>query len=119
LNQSRIAEAYAAADCLVLPSDRGETWGLVVNEAMVCGLPAVTSDQVGCAPDLIRAGETGWSYPCGDVAALASLLRRVAGDPGRSRTMGAAARELVRTRYGVADAVEGTLAALRFVTGRA
>ncbi len=119
LNQSRIAEAYAAADCLVLPSGRGETWGLVVNEAMVSGLPAVTSDQVGCAPDLIRAGETGWSYPCGDVAALASLLRRVAGDPGRSQAMGAAARELVRTRYGVANAVEGTLAALRFVTGRA
>ncbi|OQC41835.1 MAG: Alpha-D-kanosaminyltransferase [Acidobacteria bacterium ADurb.Bin051] len=118
LNQSRIAEAYAAADCLVLPSDR-ETWGLVVNEAMVSGLPAVTSDQVGCAPDLIRAGETGWSFPCGDVVALASLLHRVAGDPGRSRAMGAAARELVRTQYGVDNAVEGTLAALRFVTGRA
>jgi glycosyltransferase involved in cell wall biosynthesis len=34
LNQTDIPAAYAAADCLVLPSDYSETWGLVVNEAM-------------------------------------------------------------------------------------
>ena len=34
LNQSEIPRAYVAADCIVLPSDYGETWGLVVNEAM-------------------------------------------------------------------------------------
>ncbi len=49
LNQTEITRAYAAADCLVLPSDWGETWGLVVNEAMACGLPAIVSDRVGCA----------------------------------------------------------------------
>src|SRR5262249_3744220 len=53
LNQSEIAQAYVAADCLVLPSDSGETWGLVVNEAMACGLPAIVSDRVGCGPDLV------------------------------------------------------------------
>ncbi|MFV9504997.1 MAG: glycosyltransferase family 4 protein, partial [Oscillochloridaceae bacterium umkhey_bin13] len=53
LNQSQITQAYVAADLLVLPSDGSETWGLVVNEAMACGLPALVSDQVGCAPDLI------------------------------------------------------------------
>src|SRR5258707_6828216 len=37
LNQSRMPAAYAAADALVLPSDGGETCGLVVNEAMVSG----------------------------------------------------------------------------------
>jgi len=35
----------AAADALVLPSDAGETWGLVVNEAMACGRPAIVSDR--------------------------------------------------------------------------
>jgi glycosyltransferase involved in cell wall biosynthesis len=55
VNQSEMGRWYAAADCLVLPSQKGagETWGLVVNEALQFGLPAVVSDGVGCHPDLI------------------------------------------------------------------
>ena len=52
INQSEMSKVYAAADCLALPSDARETWGLVVNEALASGLPCVMSDQVGCAPDL-------------------------------------------------------------------
>lgn len=74
LNQSEIAAAYVAADVLVLPSDGGETWGLVVNEAMACDLPAIVSDAVGCAPDLIRDGATGFSFALGDISALAARL---------------------------------------------
>jgi glycosyltransferase involved in cell wall biosynthesis len=70
LNQGKISKAYVAADCLVLPSDSGETWGLVVNEAMACGLPTIVSDACGCVPDLILEGENGYTYPCGDVEAL-------------------------------------------------
>jgi len=74
LNQTEISLAYVAADCLVLPSDYGETWGLVVNEAMASGLPCIVSDACGCAEDL--AGPD-WSYPLGDVAALAGRLERL------------------------------------------
>ena len=87
LNQQRIATAYAAADALVLPSNGGETWGLVVNEAMACGVPAIVSDQVGCAPDLITEGETGFSFPCGEVAALAERMRWMAEDRERRCAM--------------------------------
>jgi glycosyltransferase involved in cell wall biosynthesis len=66
---------YAAADLLVLPSDHQETWGLVVNEAMACGIPAVVSDAVGCGPDLIETGRTGAVFPLGDIAALAEAVR--------------------------------------------
>jgi len=52
LNQTAIPQAYVAADCLVLPSDAGETWGLVVNEALACGRPAIVSHLCGCAEDL-------------------------------------------------------------------
>lgn len=75
-NQSELPFYYVGADLLVLPSDGGETWGLVVNEAMACGLPAVVSDAVGCAPDLIDSGETGEMYPLGDVVALSRALER-------------------------------------------
>src|SRR5205807_920130 len=67
LNQSEIVGAYAAADYLVLPSDGGETWGLVVNEAMACGLPCIVTDKVGCGPDMIVPNRTGSVYRMGDV----------------------------------------------------
>jgi glycosyltransferase involved in cell wall biosynthesis len=70
LNQSEISRAYAAADCLVLPSDARETWGLVVNEAMASGLPCVVSDGCGCAEDLITPIRPDLCYPPGDITAL-------------------------------------------------
>src|SRR5205823_1212632 len=112
LNQSAIPDAYAAADALVLCSE-GETWGLVVNEAMAAGLPAVVTDRVGCADDLVRDGETGYVFPCGAVPALAAILGRCAADPPALNRLGKAARGLVAD-YSVARAAEGALEALRF-----
>jgi glycosyltransferase involved in cell wall biosynthesis len=74
LNQSEIARAYASADLLVLPSDAGETWGLVVNEAMAAGCPAVVSDQSGCAEDLPALLDPRLVFRCGDVEDLADAL---------------------------------------------
>jgi glycosyltransferase involved in cell wall biosynthesis len=113
LNQSQITRAYAAADCLVLPSDYGETWGLVVNEAMACGLPAIVSDQVGCAPDLVEEGVTGGVFPCGDINALAQKLQAFASDPDRLVRMGEEARQRIND-YSVERAVHGTLRAIEF-----
>jgi glycosyltransferase involved in cell wall biosynthesis len=114
LNQSEIAAAYVAADALVLPSDAGETWGLVVNEAMVCGLPVVVSDRVGCGPDLVREGETGFRYPCGDVEALAEVLAVLAASPEGRMRRGRTGRRLV-SHYSIARAVEGTARAVQSV----
>lgn len=75
-NQSQLPAIYAAADILILPSER-ETWGLVVNEAMACGIPAAISNAVGCGPDLIEPGRTGATFPVGDIAALAEGVRSI------------------------------------------
>ncbi len=75
-NQSELPRHYVAADVLVLPSGGTETWGLVVNEAMACGVPAIVSDAVGCAPDLIAEGETGYTYSVGSVKGLATRLEQ-------------------------------------------
>ena len=81
LNQTEIPSAFAVADCLVLPSDYGETWGLVVNEALASGLPVVVSDHCGCAEDLgLRQGQAH-VYPCGDPGALAASLEQIASAP--------------------------------------
>ena len=115
LNQSELVRAYIAADCLVLPSDYGETWGLVVNEAMACGLPAIVSDQVGCGPDLVRTGETGAVFPMGDITALAALLVEFAADPELLSTMGNKAQARVLSSFTVERGVDATLAAVRQV----
>jgi glycosyltransferase involved in cell wall biosynthesis len=74
LNQSEIVKAYVAADCLVLPSDYNETWGLVVNEAMACGIPAIVSDQCGSAEDLARSVNEHLTFPCGDTSELSRSI---------------------------------------------
>jgi len=76
-NQSTISRFYSVADCLILPSSWGETWGLVVNEALQFGIPAVVSDRVGCRHDLIIEGETGYVFPTGNALALAQCLEQV------------------------------------------
>ena len=74
VNQADIVLYYAAADVLVLPSDSGETWGLVVNEAMASGTTVIVSDQVGCHPDLVIEGETGFCYPFGNLPQLVDRM---------------------------------------------
>ena len=113
LNQTEMPKAYVAADCLVLPSDAGETWGLVVNEAMACGLPAIVSDQVGCGPDLIDGGLTGDIFSMGDTGRLAAAMAAWA-DPARCR----AASEVVRRKigaYSVERAADGIMEAISAV----
>jgi len=109
VNQSRLGEIYAAADCLVLPSDSHESWGLVVNEAMATGLPAVVSDHVGCGPDLIVPGHTGEIHRAGDRRDLQRALDRVRALGGRT-TMAAACRKQV-ARYDYRAAATGLVAA--------
>ncbi|HYO23986.1 MAG TPA: glycosyltransferase, partial [Lacipirellulaceae bacterium] len=75
LNQSQICEAYVATDVLALASDAGETWGLVVNECMAAGIPAVVSDQCGCAEDLPARLDPRLVFRCGDVEDLARALQ--------------------------------------------
>jgi glycosyltransferase involved in cell wall biosynthesis len=111
LNQTQMPAGYAASDALVLTSDGSETWGLVVNEAMASGLPAVVSDEVGSAPDLVHQGQTGEVFRCGDVDQLASIVARLSADPSHLEQMGRRAQRHV-DNYSIARAAAGTAAAI-------
>ena len=109
-NQSQMPEAYAVADVLVLPSQT-ETWGLVVNEAMASGRPVIVSDAVGCAPDLIIEGATGYTFTSGDIEGLCGAMERslqILGTPATKRAL----HERMRT-YSLDTAVQGTLQAVQ------
>ena len=88
LNQSEITSAYVAADCLVLPSDAGETWGLVVNEAMSTGLPCIASNQCGCAEDLVKPLSESAVFPMGDIEALSrAIIAQISNPPAALMVM--------------------------------
>ena len=99
-----LTAAYVAADAFALVSHR-ETWGVVVNEAMACGLPLVLSDRVGAAGDLLEAGGNGELVPAGDGRALSAALERLAASPELRQRYGARSQELVRA-WGYEPSVE-------------
>lgn len=90
-----LPERYRAADALVFPTLADE-WGLVVNEAMSCGLPVLGSVHSQAVMELVEDGATGWLYDPERPAQLGAALDRIAeaGKPG-VRAMGRTARDRV------------------------
>ena len=94
-NREKISRFYAISDVLVLPSHQ-ETWGMVVSESLCFSLPVVTSEQVGASLDLVHDGHNGFTFPAGDVEALAERLQRLADLPETTRAkMGENSRHLM------------------------
>lgn len=72
VSQTRLADIFRRSTVLVLPSWE-EGFGLVVPQALHCGLPCIVTDRVGAA-DLITPRGNGSVFPAGDVSALAAEL---------------------------------------------
>jgi glycosyltransferase involved in cell wall biosynthesis len=112
-NQGELSAFYHAADMLVLPSIATETWGLVVNDALHHGLPAIVSGEVGSAPDMIEPGITGEVCDAGCPESLAQALERLVPILGSAEL-----RSRCRAKvdgYTTARAAEGIARALEFV----
>ena len=97
----------AAADIFTLPS-RFEGLPMSVIEAMLTGLPVVATNVRGPAEQVID-GETGFSVPPGDAAALGSALAKLARDPDLRARMGNAGRQRALDRYDEAKVLSRTL----------
>jgi glycosyltransferase involved in cell wall biosynthesis len=111
-NQSRMPIVYRLGDVFVLPSrGPGETWGLAVNEAMACARPVIVSDRVGCAPDLVQPGRTGFVFRSGDTAALTSAIDSATSTSASSR-MGRESERLISgwSMDVAAESIEHTVA---------
>ncbi len=94
IQRENLARYYALADALVLPTHT-DPWGLVVNEAMACGLPIICSDVAGCIPDLVEEGSNGFVTPVGNIETLARVLRELASHPQIIREMGENSRKRI------------------------
>jgi glycosyltransferase involved in cell wall biosynthesis len=113
-NQTSLSRYYHCADLLVMPSQVGETWGLVVNEALHHGLPCVVSSSVGCAPDLIETGGTGERFEASSAQGLGQAIQRAVVLAGREQVR-AWCRDRV-SGYTLERAAEGIAGAYRGVT---
>lgn len=117
-NQTEMPEMFGMSDVFVLPS-RNEPWGLIINEAMACGLPIVASAEIGAVTDLVRSGENGLLFEAGNVPELTANLKTMAADPARRRTMGAKSLDIIG-RWGLRETALGfARAALKAAEGQA
>lgn len=90
-----VENLYRTADVFVLPSNY-ETWGLVCMEALACGVPVVMT-QVGCADEVIVAGETGYIIGY-DATEIAQAVRSTVANADTLAVMRAHARAMAE-RY--------------------
>jgi len=96
VNQSQLPGVYTAADLMVLPSEY-EPFAVVVNEAMCCRCPVMASDRVGAARDLVAPVRPRFVFACGDIDALALLLKDAAADLPKLQLAGDAALAHIQT----------------------
>lgn len=89
-----VAEYLALADVLVLPSE-SEPWGLVVNEAMICGLPVLVSEPSGCVDDLVQVGKNGWVFNPHVLPDFVNKLRLFVDNVENLTQMGEKSRQIV------------------------
>ena len=99
---------YDEADVVVLPSYR-EGMPKTLLEASSAGLPVITTDAPGCR-DVVRAEETGYLVPVGDVDNLTEHLRRLVGDSDLRYQVGARGREHILATFSIHDAAQRTVA---------
>ncbi len=93
-----VPKAMAACDVIAHCSTSPEPFGLVIVEAMACGVPVIASDAGG-AQEIIAPGENGWLTPMGDEAALADKVKRFLEHGANERHFIAKAREDAITKF--------------------
>lgn len=95
--EAALPRYYAASDVFVFPT-RGDTYGLVLDEAMACSLPLISSDAAGELYLRIQDGVNGHIVPVDDSARLAEVMAEMAMDPERCRDFGRVSRLMVEGR---------------------
>ena len=109
--QTKLRKYYNQSSVFVLASVT-DGFGMVVPQAMACGLPVIVTDNVG-AKDLVVDGVNGFVVPIGAPEIIAERLRQLRDDPERCRTMGAAAKLTVEKGYTWQDYGDRLVAFLR------
>jgi glycosyltransferase involved in cell wall biosynthesis len=97
---NELRDLYRQADLFVFPSNaRSEAFGIVLLEAMACGLPCITTELGTGTSWVVQDGVTGYVVPPRDPAALAAAIQKALADPGRLQQLGNASRQRARSEF--------------------
>ena len=109
-NQSYMPIIYQAADLFCLPS-RSETWGLSVNEAMVCKTAILISDSCGCAVDLVKKDQNGIIFRSGSADDILLGLQKLTNDKKLLNKYGLASASIIEpwNFLNIAKAIENEM----------
>lgn len=94
VQREELPHYYALAEACILPTYT-DPWGLVVNEAMACGLPVIVTDAAGCARDLVKEKWNGLLVRSRQPDELAAALEMIANNPEMRCYMGQRSRERI------------------------
>ena len=101
---------FALADVFVMPSHT-EEWGLVVNEAMACGLPVIVSRHVGSAGDLVKEGINGFLFDPSEAGELSQIINNVLSSERKRLSLGSQSKRIIE-KWGCDRFARNTLKAL-------
>jgi len=116
VHREQVPEIYALAEALVFPT-HSDPWGLVVNEAMACGLPVIASSVAGCVPDLVEDSWNGFVVGPRDVDGLARAMRKLLMDSSLAREMRVHSLERIQ-EFSPQACAEGIVRAAMFACER-
>jgi len=114
LSEGRKIKYYSIADLFVLPTLK-DVWGLVINEAMCCGLPVISTKAAGCAVDMIIPGENGFIVNAANVEQLYLAMKNIIVDDELTSEMGARSLEIIKSRFNLDKMVDGFVSAIEYV----
>ena len=114
INQKELPKYYTISDLFVLPSGIGETWGLVVNEAMNFKLPVIVSDTTGCSADLVIDGVNGYKFKEGDIKDLSEKISLILSDENKIKKMGEESLKIINN-YSYEETIRGFMKSIDFI----
>jgi glycosyltransferase involved in cell wall biosynthesis len=94
LHREELAQVYGLAEAFIFPT-LSDPWGLVVNEAMACGLPVIASSVAGCTADLVEDSVNGVLVEPHDIPHLTLAMENLAKNPEMRLGMGRKSRERI------------------------
>jgi glycosyltransferase involved in cell wall biosynthesis len=90
-----VPKFMALGDVFVLPS-YSEPWGLVVNEAMVGGMPVIVSNKCGSSHDLVKNDKNGYTFNPYDTDELATIMEKFVDAPDKIESFGKVSKGIIK-----------------------
>lgn len=90
-----VPKILALGDVFILPS-YSEPWGLVVNEAMACGMPVIVSNKCGSAYDVVKEDQNGYTFDPYNVEELTDIFSKFVEEPDKIIPFGKKSKEIIK-----------------------